>query len=189
MTLFSPYPDLAPSSQGTETGCQWCSLGHGVCGSPGSGDTPHGWQPAQPVSSQPPKGSGPMEGAGLAIAMGRGAGGVTQQAGLVRVVSHCQLSLPGWDCRSHLASHWLHWEYQTTNRQEKTPLFPRSSPPAWRGWEGSSCPCQEPIPISQQDRSDMAPPAVRPHPLYRHLRAPTPFFAKGCSHLEGAVSP
>lgn len=111
---FLPVLNLAPSSQGTGTGCQSCSLGHGVWGPPGSGVVPHGWQPAKP------KDLCPWREQGLAIAVGWVAGGVTQQAGLVRVVSHCQLSLPGWDRRSHLASHWLHWGHQTTSRHEKT---------------------------------------------------------------------
>lgn len=67
-----------------------------------------------------------MEGQGLAVAMGQVAGGVTQQAGLVWVVSHCQLSLPGWDCHSHLVSHWLHWEHQTTAGMKKHHFAPKA---------------------------------------------------------------
>lgn len=91
-----------------------------------------GSQPSQYPPSTP-KDLGPWREQGLAVAMGQVAGGVTQQAGLVWVVSHCQLSLPGWDCHSHLAPQWLHWEHQTISRHEKTPLCPKSSPPAWGG--------------------------------------------------------
>lgn len=45
-----------------------------------------------------------MEGMGPVGAMGWGEGGVVQQAGLVRAVSHHWLSLPGWDRHSHPAS-------------------------------------------------------------------------------------
>lgn len=86
-----------------------------------------GSQPCQ-HSPSTPKDLGPWREQGLAIAVGWVAGGVTQQAGLVRLVSHCQLSLPGWDRRSHPASRWLHWERQATSRHEKYHPAPRAPP-------------------------------------------------------------
>lgn len=131
MTLFSPCPESGTIKPGHRNSVSMVQPWPWGMGSPASEDIPHGWQPAWPVSPQPHNGSDPWREQGLAVAMGWVAEGVTKQAGLVRVVSHCQLSLPGWDRHSHLASHWLHWEHQATSRQEKTSLFPRSSPLAW----------------------------------------------------------
>lgn len=69
----------------------------------------------------------------------------------------------------------------------KNTTLPQELPPSM--WQGGLLTMPGAYPHVQQARSDMAQPVVRLHPLYRHLRALTLLLAKGCRHLEGAVSP
>lgn len=163
--------------------------GHGVPPSPGPADIPHGWQPSLPTSSQRPAGSGPAAAALWRVKVlvgptGQGAGGVAQQAGPARVVSHCQLSLPGWDCCSSPASRctpWLHQAAPSSRQAQQNPLpCPKGSFPSMQGAPGHA---RSPSPagkIRHGASSSGAPSLVQapdvPHPaLFKRVQ-----MAGGC---------
>lgn len=124
-----------------------------------------------------------MEGTGPVGAMGRGAGGVVQQAGLVRAVSHRWLSLPGWDRHSHPASRCTCQSHLGSTKQPTSTAKPASLTQGHLLQH-----LARPGAHLQQARTGVGQAAMGAHHLCKYLMYHTLFLAKGCRGL-GVLGP